>query len=52
MYISSRKKTKTGFFLKEILLCNKLHYALYQENLNVQLLNDFLVLRELLQTLV
>ena len=35
---------------KEILLCNKLHWALYQENLNVQLLNDFLVQRELLQT--
>ena len=29
---------------------NKLHWALYQENLNVQLLKDFLVLRELLQT--
>ena len=34
------------------LLCNKLHWALYQENLNVRLLNDFLVLKELLQTLV
>ena len=42
----------TRKYCSVILLCNKLHWALYQENLNVQLLNDFLVLRELLQTLV
>ena len=41
-----------GFFFKEILLCKKLLWALHQENLNVQLLNDFLVLKELLPTLI
>ena len=40
------------FFFKELLLCKKLHWALHQENLNVQLLNHFLVLKELVPTLV